>query len=128
MKKYSLLLLLTSLLIACNPPVGPDVAGSVEGLYQLVDYRSPTVIDLVPSGTLNAIKIDNQHVLITVTGMVGKTKINYKLPSVLVTNIDRTTTSLTVKGKSVGQIVDNGTSLYVSLTPAPNITIGAMVF
>ncbi|QMW01370.1 hypothetical protein [Spirosoma foliorum] len=128
MKKAGLLIILGGLLVSCAQDVGPDVTDLVVGAYQLVDYQSPTVVDLIPNGTLNASQQDNQHVLITINGTVGKTKIAYSLANVLVVSVDRTTTNLTIKGKPLGQVVDNGVSRYISLTPAAKVTLGAMMF
>ena len=128
MKKAFFFAALLFAVAGCTSSVDPDLAGLVEGVYQLDEYSSPTTVDILPSGNLVATRVDNLHVRIQIIGLSGKTKIAYTWPSVLVTNSDRTTNTLSIKGKVLGQAVDNGASRFVTVMPSSKIKLSAMVF
>ncbi|GAB4015862.1 hypothetical protein GCM10028808_42480 [Spirosoma migulaei] len=128
MKKVSFLIALIGVVAGCKPAVDVDLARLVEGVYQLNEYSSPTRLDVLPSGTLLVTRLDNEHVRIQAIGLTGKTKIAYTLPKVLVINVNRTTNALSVKGKDVGQVVDDGASRFVTIMPSSKIKLSAMVF
>ena len=123
----SLLVWISAGLYNCHSEFDGPTAFSVSGVYQLIWYTRASLSDDNPSGTIQVIQIDEEHINLIIQGRSGKTKMNYTYNNVDVTITNdsggQVTYNLTYKKHIIGTARVDGVSRYLILTPSANLRL-----